>query len=166
MADARGEVRTLTVLTPIADGREPSLREALERLPRREESPLARLPGTHFARWVVVPELAALLFSSAFDASARDYLAEIPARMPTEADAVWGNCEDYPGVGDGERFVRYMEDHRLRPNLFVAGYPNATLPDVREALDARRRLRDLVARAQSMTAEELQAAFREARLAG
>ncbi len=168
MADACGQARTLAVLTPIARGREQALREVLERLPVGEQSPLARLPATHFARFVIVPDLgsARLLFSSTFDAGGRDYLEEICTRIPAEADAIWAHCADYPGADDRKAFVGYMEQHRMKANLFVAAYPDATLDEVREALAARRRLSAFVPRAQSMAPEELQATFQEERIAG
>lgn len=173
MADARGQAHALTVVTPVTAGREGRLREALDALPEGETSPLARLDGTHFARWVVVPglmdgdaletpEREHLLFSSTFDGPADAYLAAMPRAIPEEADAVWGQCDGYPGAGDERRFAGYMLRHRLRTNLFVAAYPDATVPEVRQALALRRRLRAFAPRAQAMAPAELQAAFREA----
>ena len=165
MSDARGQARALTLLTRVVRSRERALREALDGLPKGEASPLARLPGTHFARLVIVtgiePDSEYLLFSSTFDAGP-EYLGEICARIPKEADAIWSNCDGYPGADDPHAFVRYMQRHRLRTNLFVAAYPDATLPDVQRALGLRERLIDLVPRAESMTPEELQASFHEA----
>ena len=169
MADERRQARALTVIAPVSGGRESQLRSALERLPGGEASPLARLPGTHFARFVIVPGLGdseRLLFSANHDSLNGSYLEQIRVRMPREADAIWGHCDDYPGAGESASFVRYMKRHRIRTDLFVAAYADATLDEVREALDLRRRLIEFAPRAQGMSAEELQAAFRKEGLGG
>ncbi len=174
MADARGQAGALTVLTPVATGRVDALRETLARLPGGERSPLARLEGTHFARWVVVPGLLRggsadgraaaehLLFTSTFDGAADAYLAAMRTLLRDEADTVWGHCDGYPGSSDERRFAEYMRRHRLRTNLFVAAYPNASVAEVRRALALRRRLRAFAPRAQDMAPAELRVAFREA----
>lgn len=161
MADRRGQARALTVLTPILNGREQALRAALAELPAGHESPLARLPGTHFARWVVVPHRG-LLFSATYDAGDFDYIDEIRSRIPEAAGAVWGHCDGYPGVDDG--FADYLRRHRVRTGLFVGAYPDAGLEEIKAALALRRRLIRFVLRAQSLPSDELRAAFGEARL--
>ncbi len=166
MSDACGQSRALTVLTPVKD--EGGLRAALARLPDEDKSPLARLPGTHFGRWVVIPDLGdgpQLLFSATHDRSDDDYLEQIAAHLADEADAIWGHCEGYPGAADGRAFADYLTKHRVRTNLFVSAYPRATLAEVLEGLDLRERLGDFAPRAQSMSTEELQTEFRKARLA-
>jgi len=162
LSDSCGQSRALTVLTPVKD--EDALRAALARIPDGEESPLARLPGTHFGRWAVMPGRK-LLFSTTHDRDVRDYLEQIAARLPGEADEVWGHCEGYPGAAGRAAFVGYLEKHRVTTSLFVSAYPNANLAEVREGLDLRQKLGDFAPRAQSMSPQELQAAFREAGLA-
>jgi hypothetical protein len=162
VADTCGQARALTVLSPVRRGREAELRAELEALPDGGQSPLARLPGTHFARWLVLPGRG-LLFSATHDSRDSDYLEEIRARLPEEADAVWRHCEGYPGMG--EEFPGYLRRHRVETDLFVAAYPEASLDDVHEALAVRSRLIGLVLRARSLSPEELRAAFREERLA-
>jgi hypothetical protein len=166
LSDACGQSRALTVLTPVKD--EGSLRAALGRIPDEERSPLARLPGTHFGRWVVMPDLGdgpQLLFSATHDKSDDDYLQQIAAHMADEADEIWGQCEGYPGAADRGAFVDYLKRHRVRTNLFVSAYPRATLDEVLEGLDLRRRLGDFAPRAQSMDPEQLRAEFGKAGLA-
>ena len=53
--DRSGQAGALTVLTPITQGAQDDLRDYLEGL-RRRASPLARLPRTHFGRWVIVAD--------------------------------------------------------------------------------------------------------------
>jgi hypothetical protein len=94
-----------------------------------------------------------------------DYLEQVAARMPQEADSIWGPCAGYPGVADRAAVVRNHERHSVRTDLFVSAYPRATLAEVTNGLELRDRLGELAPRAQTMSPEELQAAFREAGLA-
>jgi hypothetical protein len=105
-----------------------------------------------------------LLFSATHDRTT-NYLEQIAEHMPKEADAIWSHCKGYPGVKNRERFVRYLQEHSVRTDLFVSAYPHATLPEVLEGLELRQRLGDFAPRAQTMSREELHAAFREAGLA-
>ena len=47
-------VTQLGLLTAVLDGHEAPLRAALAALPARDESPFAKVRGTHNGRWVVV----------------------------------------------------------------------------------------------------------------
>lgn len=53
----RGRSYALTLLTPICAGSEADLSAHIRGLGIGEESPLARLPYVHFARWVVIDQL-------------------------------------------------------------------------------------------------------------
>jgi hypothetical protein len=170
VADTRGQATALTTLTPIVHGREQHLREVLEAFPDGQGSPLAKVGGTHFARWVIVPQLVYghrpqkpdtllsqyLLFTSTFDGPCDAYLVEMCAGMPSEIEAVWRNCVGYRSLAE---FPAYLDRHRIRTNLFVAAYPKATLPEVRGALDLRRRLQDLAMRADALDDESLRSEF-------
>ena len=50
-----GQAYALMVLTPITPGREQELRDLLEGY-TEASSPLARLPRTHFGRWVILDD--------------------------------------------------------------------------------------------------------------
>jgi hypothetical protein len=65
------------------------------------------------------------------------FLHELRARMPDEADAIWGHCLGYPGVSDADDFVRYLAAGQLESSLVYAGYPDVTVDEVRQALAAR-----------------------------
>ena len=56
MSNASGQATAFMALTPIRPGSEAELRAYLEALPR-DASPLARLAGTHFARWVILERI-------------------------------------------------------------------------------------------------------------
>jgi hypothetical protein len=163
-----GQVYGLTVLIPVADGREQELTEHLDSLSTGDESPLAQVPGTHFARWVVIPDvvyeghgqrqdhLAAprLLFTSNFDGSLDEYLE----RLAPHTDAIWRYCRGYPG-SDG--FAAWMRAHQVRSSLFFAAYGEQTVSEVHANLELRARLIDFALNAQGLAPAELQARFRE-----
>ena len=52
-----GQAYSLTVITPIIDGHETELAHYLNGLQSGDQSPLAGVHGTHFARWVVIDDV-------------------------------------------------------------------------------------------------------------
>lgn len=156
MSDRLGELGAFCALTPVADAG--GLRTALDGLGRGDDSPFAALPGTHFARLVVLGDLRReaarqpadalgapqLMFSAFFDGDAEPYLAALCRAMPAEAHAVWRHCRGCPG-DPAERphaFRRWLLDHRVPATQVFAAYPHATVGRVREALAFRAALRE------------------------
>ena len=166
----------LTVLAPVRPGEEAELTAALDRMPRGEQSPFARLSSTHFARWVVVGEPGAefpgapwparrlrmryLLFTSTFNGTVRDYLEELRVRLGPEADGVWGHCVNYPGYHRAARFRRYLRHNSLPVHMWYPAY-QATVPEVRTALDLRNRHIAFARYAQGRDDKELLVAYVE-----
>jgi hypothetical protein len=160
------------VLAPVLAGRVDELQRTLEALPDEELSPLARVPGLHFARWVIVPDLVygaepqrpdrlrrpLLIFTSTFDGSLDDHLAVLLEGLGESADAVWGHCDGWPGRGQGAEWLRA---HRVNTGLFVAAYPEATVERVRRSLAARERLLALAEETQRADTEALRRRFLE-----
>ena len=112
-ANVSGQAYALTVLTPIAPGGEEDLRRYLEGL-RATGSPLARLPRTHFGRWVIVADFVPederrpdhlaspyLLFTTCFDGALDSYLDELCAELAAEAREIWGRCAGAPQPAAG-----------------------------------------------------------------
>ncbi len=103
MSNTSGQATAFMALTPISPGAEPALRSYLEALPQ-DASPLARLAGTHFARWVILPDWVNdpgqsrqdhlggpyLIFTSNFDGPLDPYLDELCAKLAAEAREIWG----------------------------------------------------------------------------
>ncbi len=175
--DRSGQAGALTVLTPIAPGAEPDLRAYLEGL-RAGPSPLSRLPGTHFGRWVIVSDLVAederepdhlhgphLLFTASFDGPADRYLDELCDELAAEAQEIWGRCAGAPQPAAGAALKAYLRAHHHKTGFFVAAYPQATVGKVRAALAQREEVIAFARDAQSMGPAQLQAAFLE-RLGG
>ncbi len=160
-----GQAYALTVIAPIARGEEEALRAYLRAL---DPSPLARLPQTHFGRWVIAPQLVAepsqrrpeklrapqLIFSATFDGARDAFLDALCERAADEACEIWGRC-DGSRSARGAELKAYLVRHQVRTGLFFAAYPDATVQQVRRAVDVRERLVAFAVRAQAMSAAEL-----------
>lgn len=167
---------SLTVLAPIRPGDEAELATCLAQLPQGAESPFARLSSTHFARWVIIGEMASdfpgapwparplrtryLSFTSTFNSPVPEYVEELRVCLGADADRVWGHCVNYPGHHHADRFRRYLLRNRVPTHMFFAAY-DATVPTVRTALDLRNRHIAFAREAQGMDDEELRQAFIE-----
>jgi len=159
-------------LTPIAAGQEAALDRYLASLPQRG-SPLERLPGTHFARWVILSDwvndpaqgsedhlgCAYLIFTSNFDGPLDPYLDALCEKLAPEAAEIWGRCVGCPAGARGAELKQYLLHNRIRTGFFVAAYPHATVAQVKAALQTRERLSAFAIRAQDMSPEELQRQF-------
>ena len=171
-----GQAYSLTVLTPIIDGHEAHLAQYLNALASGDQSPLAAVAGTHFARWVVIDDVIyegpdqgdrdhlkhpRLLFTSNFDGDLDPYLEAMRTGLGESADAIWGHCLGYPGCDERAAFARYMRHHQIDSSLFFAAYGDRTVQDVKRSLAVRTKLIEFALRAQGLGAGELKAAFVE-----
>jgi hypothetical protein len=171
-----GQAYALTVLTPIKDGHAEPLTEHLNALGDGDASPLARVPGTHIARFVVIDDvkfqghgqkhrdkLAAqrLLFSSNFDGDLDVYLEGLRTGMGAGADAIWGHCQHYPGHDNSGTFRAYMRAYQLEAALFFAAYGDQNVGEVKANVAQRRRLIDFAIEAQTLDGDALKARFLE-----
>jgi hypothetical protein len=169
-----GQAYALTVLAPILDGRLEPLRAHLDGLPDGAASPLARVPRTHLARWVLIDDVkfqasgqrrrdrlkaARLLFTSNFDGDLDSYLEGLRTGMAEAADAVWSHCAGYPGSGDGPGFARWMKAHQLEAVLFFGAYGSHTVEQVHRNVDTRNRLIALALEGQALDASTLKQRF-------
>ena len=168
-----GQAYALAVLTPIVPGSERELAAHLDALGDGDASPLARVPGTHIARWVVVEDVIfqgagqrkrdrlspRLLFSSNFDGELDAYLEGLRTGMAGEADAIWSHCQGYPGHADGPAFAAWMRAHQLEAAIFFAAYGGMTVDVVHANVQRRRRLLELVIEGQSLSPTDLKTRF-------
>jgi hypothetical protein len=163
----------LCTLTPVASERVEALAAVLAALPGGDESPLARVPGTHFARWVVAPWLrgrdgatpvadsACLVFAAEFDhAEPEDYLRALREHLPDEVHRVWGHCRGYPGAPDA-RLGGWLLAHRVRPGFSVRAFPDAEVGELRAAAELRARLGEFALEARQLPPEALKRAWQE-----
>jgi hypothetical protein len=171
-----GQAYALSILTPVLDGHAAELTAHLESLAEGDASPLARVPGTHIARWVMIDDVVfqgsrqrrrdtltpRLLFSSNHDGEVGAYLEGLRTGMAAEADAIWGHCRGYPGHADGPGFAAWMQAHQLEAALFFAAYGGMTVEQVHSNLERRRSLLGLILDGQALPPADLKTRFMEA----
>jgi hypothetical protein len=167
-----GRTYSLLVLTPIRPGQEDALHAYLEAL-AGDGSPLARLPRTHLARWLILDDMPAppgldlhdplggayLLFTSAFDGDLDSYLDELAARLGPEAGEIWGRCIGCPQPAEGAALKAYLGRNQIDCGFAFAAYPDASVAQIRAALDKRERLIAFAIRAQDLEPGQRRAAF-------
>lgn len=174
MANQSGQAYAFMAMTPVLPGREDELVARLAAWGSNEDSPLARMGRTHFARFLVLHDLvyqgppqvrdslqsAYLIFVSNFDGDLEPYLQSMLDLMSSEAEEVWGLCVGFPGTADRDEFFAYLLHNQIDTTFFVSAYPGATVPQVDSSLKLRRRVADFAIAAQAMEAAELMAAWR------
>lgn len=175
MSNTSGQATAFMAITPIRAGAQAELRDYLDGLPR-VGSPLSRLAGTHFARWVILDdwvndpsqgredhlESRYLIFTSNFDGPLDPYLDELCVKLAPEAREIWGRCAGCPPEATGPQLKAYLLHNKVDTGFFVAAYPHATVAQVKAALAAREQLIAFAVRAQDLGPEDLQRAFGEA----
>jgi hypothetical protein len=174
VSNRSGQATAFMALTPIRPGEEPELRSYLEALPQ-DGSPLARLAGTHFARWVILDhwvndpsqpredhlDTAYLIFTSNFDGPLEPYLDELCVKLAAEAREIWGRCIGCPPEATGPQLKAYLLHNQIDTGFFVAAYAHATVPQVKAALAAREQLIAFAVRTQGMGPDDLWRAFKD-----
>lgn len=171
-----GNAYAFIALTPIEPGQADVLRTHLRGLPRHDGSPLAKVPDTHFGRWVVLDRVfhdswpeehevldpAYLLFTAVFDVTSRDaagaYLDQLVSVLDTEADAIWGKCRGWPAGTSRQERVGYLLRHQRDVNFLFAAYPGR-VEEIRRALVNRELLMSFACKAQTLDPHQLRAAF-------
>jgi len=164
--DRLGQLTGLNVAAPVREGADAALHAAIAALPIADESPFARLGTVHFARWVVFedtprPGVTTLWFSATFDGGRERFFSGLAAHMPGELHRVFSHCVDWPGARDRGALARWMLARRVPIAYFLAAYPDATLPQIRRALDRRAELVKLAIRREHLTSAEMLAEFKE-----
>lgn len=168
-----GQAYALMFMTPITPGREDALRDDLAALGADGGSPLARLPRTHFGRWVICPgfvtdpaqphpdELGCqyLIFTCCIDGRPGSYLDELTTELAPEARRIWRHCINAPDPAEGPALRAYLEHNQIDTGLFYSAYPDVTVPEVRRVLGRQAALRRLAVDAPGLPPEELQRRF-------
>ncbi len=132
------------------------LRAKLRALPNGPDSPLARLPGTHIARWVVLDDVPFeafpaeedhlrsryLLFTSNFDGELDPYLDAMWEKLNPEVMSLYGHCEgfDPETVKDAASFRDYMRRCKIFTTFFFPAAPDLTRDEILRALATQRRV--------------------------
>jgi hypothetical protein len=163
----------VTILTPVRPGATRSLTEVLERLAAADAAVFDRLPGVHFARWVLLDQLAArsvaagqplrmhyLLFTATVDGTWDRFIEGLRAPLAPVTDEVWGHCINYPGHWGAVEFRRYMRHNTIPVSQWFTAY-DATVDQVRAALHLRDQHIRFALEAQQMEDKELLDSFRD-----
>jgi len=155
-----GRSYAVTLLTPIQRSLGPDLARHLKGLGIGPESPLARVPSVHFARWLVIDQLKTdwggapsppprlnseyLLFTASVTVPEGEvgralawFLGDLHGRIGPEADRIWRHCVGYPGLEDRDAFVAYLAKSQIETALFHVGYPDVGVDEIRRALAVR-----------------------------
>jgi hypothetical protein len=173
MGNTSGSAYAFMAVTPILPGQGDALEQRLAALPGGEASPLAGMGTTHFARWLVLNDLvyqgppqkrdslqsAYLFFVSNFDGELDTYLDAMLATMRAEAEAVWSCCVGFPGTADPAKFKTYLKHNQVETTFFVSAYPEASVSDVRKAMDLRGRITEFAITAQTLDTDSLHQAW-------
>ncbi|HEY6892285.1 MAG TPA: hypothetical protein VI300_31055 [Solirubrobacter sp.] len=169
-----GGAYALTTFARVLPGCADELEAYLAALPRGAESPFARISTLHIARVQLFRQLAHqgpeqrhtdvlqnahLVFTSTIDGPLDPYLDALAASVP-ECDEWWGRCARYPGRADPAAFRAFVRSCQARPGLFQSAIPDASVADVRSAVELRERVIDFAVEAQGLDAGALQARFR------
>jgi hypothetical protein len=128
------------------------------------------------ARLLIVPEMPVppgrsdledplggpyLLFTSNFDGDLESYLHELVAALQPEAGEIWGRCIGCPRPAAGAALKAYLGRNQIDSGVVFAAYGNASVAQIRTALDKRERLADFAIRAQDMKPGRRREAFLE-----
>lgn len=164
--------QALTVVVPIASGREAALDLWLREHKRTLQRALQRSSTTHFARWVLLPpsqdeegriigERHLLAFESNFDGQLYEHVADLRACLGPLLDSCFAGADSYPGAADLPALLGFFRDFSLRATAFYVAHGGLSVPVVRgdaalkRAIDARLRERAIGSVPQAAGALEL-----------
>jgi hypothetical protein len=174
-ANVSGQAYAFMAMTPVKPGEEEGLANYLRGLRAAGPSPLARLPRTHLARFVIVPDfhndrtwkqrneehldVPYLIFTSNFDGDLDSYLDELCSELGDEAKQIWGRCIGCPEQAGGAALKGYLKHNQIDTGIFFAAYPDATTGAVRRSLANRERMIEFARTSQALDATALQQRF-------
>lgn len=116
-----------------------ALRRALELAGAALSEGLARAPGIHAARFVVLDD-GRLLFTHQQEGSLTSRLALLGWQAKALLSLVWSNTEGFPralvrhlfGKTDDDRWLEWLRAHELTPGFVYSAYPTLTARDLAE----------------------------------
>jgi hypothetical protein len=174
-SNVSGQAYAFMAMTPVRPGEEKPLSDYLHALRGRGPSPLAKLPRTHIARFVIVPDfhndpawkqraeehldLNYLIFTSNFDGELDSYLDELCEKLAPEAKEIWGRCVGCPESAKGAALKQYLKHNQIDTGIFFAAYGQATVGMVKKALREREKTIAFAISSQGLEPEALQQAF-------
>jgi hypothetical protein len=174
-ANVSGQAYAFMAMTPIRPGEEEALSNYLRGLYAAGPSPFERLPRTHLARFVIVPDfhndaswkqrreehldVHYVIFTSNLDGDLDSYLDELCGELAPEAQEIWGRCIGCPEQASGDALKRYLKHNQIDTGIFFAAYPDATTTQVKRCLRNRDAMIEFARTSQGLDAAALQQRF-------
>lgn len=87
-----------------------------------------------------------LLTTVEFDGDLRVYFREIAVQLGKRFNAIFDNCEDFPGTEDFERFWIWIRRFQVRTQLFYAANPDLSVARIKQLAAFKRNFDLFVAR--------------------
>jgi hypothetical protein len=181
MANNAGNAYGLTVLSPIknADIKGVSCvdltRNILNGLALNENSPMAAVPNTYFARFYIINDVffenlphkedhlksKYLGFSTNFHGDLETYLTGMWTQTEEAVRTIWQHCVIFNTVNSASDFIEYIKKCQLNINLFFNGSTDDSLEQQLKALYLKQQFAQFAADHQGLPAAELQIAFKD-----
>jgi hypothetical protein len=157
------------ILTAIAPGRTADVQAGLSALRPDEGSPLAGVPGTHFARFVVLEGLVHtdggtsdhLLFTAEADGTLEGWLAALVQHVGPAGREIWQHCAGFPEDGDQAEVIAWLLRHHHKPGFGLSAIAGVRVGKIRAALRERERIAAFALRTQGLSPPDLKAAWTE-----
>ncbi len=179
MTNQRDGAYALTLLCPIKNGDSDSrsyaalTRKQLHSFGLNEQSPLAKVPNTFFARFYVLNDVffegspaledhlksRYLVFSSNFHGDLEEYLTGFWQHAEHEAKAIWQHCVGFEQVTDAASFCDYIKRCQVKTTFFFNGSSGAPLAEQLKALYLKQEFTEFAIAQQNASAAELKEAF-------
>jgi len=183
----RASAQGLTALTPIKNGvldgysYSTHTLKYLQEMPLNEHSLMAKVPNTYFSRFYVLNDVfyqgspadeehlksKYLVFTSNFYGDLDDYLTAMWRSTNGEVRDIWQHCVAFDKVNDAGGFSRYLQQCKVRNQLFFVGANNEPLAEQLKALYLKQAFSRFVFEHQALASQgaagaaKLQQAFRE-----
>lgn len=170
----------LTLVCPIKNGAlnyqsyASITRQHLQTLETHQNSPLAKVPNTFFARFYILNDVLYqggnsnedhlkskyLVFSSNFHGALEDYLKGFWGHAKDEVALIWQHCVAFEGVNSCSSFIDYVKKCQIETNYYFNGSTGAPLDEQLKALYLKQEFSEFVIKNQGCSPTYLQKAFR------
>ncbi len=149
------------------------LRQLLTELPRAAQSPFEKIPSLHFCRFVIIGDVPCegfpaetdhlnspyLLMSASIAGDWKLCIQSMLQKIPKTISDIFSNCYGFPGIGDHEAVVNYLESCQIDASFSFGAYPEASLYEVRRALKVQSEFRRFAIDSQGASPRDLQSRF-------
>ena len=128
-----------TLIMKLKSGGAERLRKKLASLANNEQSLMDRVGTVHDLRFTIFDNDTKLLFASTFDGDWDAYIDDFGSQIPDAIDLAFGEAEDYPGIRN-PNVKDFIVKNQVSSTFFYSAYPDATVRDIRKAMNVKRGL--------------------------